>query len=142
MVNVFLEASVDKILAEMDGPREALYTYFRWEQDVFYPINKWPAWARELMIGTPHRKGNERYNLWVFFVLNGLNPDIAGHWVLSNSVSRDGKRLIHGDYDRKAREQVFKQLPKQLREKHLGARDKEVFDMELGRPVPLGDMGY
>lgn len=145
MVNVLLEAQVDKILAEMDGHREELYTYFRWQQDDFFPINKWPDWAREGIINkkNAHRKGNLRYNLWVFFVVNGLHPVTAGHWVLCHHVSRDGKRLIQGNtYDKKAREQVFKYLPRQLAEKRLGSKDKPVFDMILGRPEPLGDLGY
>lgn len=143
MVNVLLEAQVDKILSEMDGKkhREELYQYFRFTQDVFYPINKWPQHMRERIL-QEHKSNSQRYHLWVFLVWNGLPPHLASQWTLSHHVSIDGKRLIQGDYDAKARRQVFEQLPKMFAEKRLGPRKMQVFDFNKNEPVSLGDMGY
>lgn len=48
------------------------------EGEVFFPIREWPEWARIVMLKTPAaRTRTERYSLFHFFVMNGLDPGLA-----------------------------------------------------------------
>lgn len=132
-------------MGEERDRRHGLYEWFRFVQDTFYPINKWPKHLRDRMLKR-HKSNHDRYVLWVFLVWNGVRPADASLWVLSERVSNDGQRLVIGDYDNVARRQVFFQLPKMLEEKKLGPRNMKVFDFSAGTgkgaAVPLGDLGY
>lgn len=51
--------------------------------DVFYPLHKWPTWARRLWFnGFGPGMGKERFSFWKFLWFNGLSPSLASQWVL------------------------------------------------------------
>jgi hypothetical protein len=110
-------------------------------QDLFWPLYKWPSWARDAIL-KEHKNNRDRYALFVFLTLNGLPPDIAGHWVLSHHRrGRVGQRgnLVQGIYDDNARRQVFKQMPQQLEDERLCPPKMKIFDMHLRKVVEYQD---
>jgi len=74
--------------------------------DLFFPLSKWPAVAKEKMLKT-HKDNNDRYYLMRFLCYNGLKPEIASNWVLregqyDDNALRDQQAMIQ-----KARGQEF-----------------------------------
>lgn len=76
------------------------------EGEVFYPMNMWPQWAVRLYL-LAHKDRVQRFSLWLFFVGNGLEPNIARQWILSGggydlSAIRQMQELVdigpQGDY--------------------------------------------
>ena len=59
--------------------RKRLWSYFALGQDIFPSIQKWP-WYAEQDVMTLEKKANARYNLFFFFVSNGLEPITAANW--------------------------------------------------------------
>ena len=109
----------------------------------FFPYHEWPEWVREQII-LEHKNNDQRYQLFVFFVANGLSPTKAAQWIrvadairphiVNGRILRKG-RLIFGDYDKAAMRQLEVQMPRQYREGTLIKQGKRIFDMILRRPT-------
>lgn len=121
-----------------DEERKARLAVF-WEDTVWWPFSDWPRWAQSLMLRV-HKRLRERYNLFVFFVMNGLSPELAQRWIRAKSVNFNGKALVMGDYDQKALTQLQVQMPRQLANGTLVRNpDKRIFDMIFREPRRFGD---
>lgn len=68
----------------MEGPhptdaRESRIWNWLNKQDEFYPVRRWPGWARYVVMKKD--KGNkDRFELYRWLVVNGCNPETAGTW--------------------------------------------------------------
>lgn len=65
----------------MSADSDAVWVLELHEGDVFYPSAMWPTWARHMLFKR-HKNYHERYTLWLFFVGNGLDPEIARDWIM------------------------------------------------------------
>jgi len=97
----------------MEGPypqsaQEARIWNYLNGQDEFYPIRKWPGWARHLAIR--EEKGNkDRFELYRWLVVNGLNPETAKDWARMRDVTPShvtGVWRIHVDERRKVQDHM------------------------------------
>lgn len=57
------------------------------KEDIFYDFNTWPLLWKNMFVKR-HKTNNERYRMFAFFFLNGMEPFEAKKWT-----------LIHGGYD-------------------------------------------
>jgi len=78
-----------------DAREARLMNYFN-KQDDFWAFREWPPWVQQEMI-KDHKKGRERYKLFLFFVFNGLSPFTAQMWIIMQDYKG---RFIEGIYDR------------------------------------------
>lgn len=112
--------------------REArLWNYFG-KGDHFWQIRDWPKWLQALALKA-HKLNRDRYQLFYFFVSNGLDPSMASRWVLLYDFVNGTE--IFGDYDKHAMDQVMKQLPNQLEAGTLFTGKKLAIDMTKKRVV-------
>lgn len=68
----------------MEGPypqnaQEARIWNYLNVQDEFYPVRKWPGWARYIAMKTD-KTNKDRFELYRWLVVNGCNPTTAGAW--------------------------------------------------------------
>lgn len=89
--------------------------------DVFYPVRTWPVRYRRLFYSN-HLNYLERYDLFKFYWLNGMDPDMAASWTLAR-----------GGYDRSARNHVLS-LVVRAKEDEVWSRLQHTYQMEW-RPV-------
>lgn len=98
------------------------------EADIFPTFNSWPLLWKNLFVKR-HKNNNERYRLFAFFYLNGMEPFQAKKWV-----------LIHGGYDFSAQNDLHR-LARGLTHQFPSVRTKfienlnrnRVYDFNLGR---------
>lgn len=65
--------------------------------DIFYPLHDWPIFWRRLFFKR-HKLNSERYRLFAFLYLNGMDPVHCAYWVLyhqtyDDAATRDINRL-------------------------------------------------
>lgn len=126
-----------RVELEVERGMRMIQYFIDMSDDFWYPFHTWPEWVREQII-LEHKNNSQRYNLFVFFVLNGLGPNTAARWITVSRIEDEtGKRgrVYHGNYDAQAMRQLYDQMPRQLEEGTLVKDGKRVFDMQLGRPV-------
>jgi len=87
-------------------------------------VEEWPLAAREWLL-TPRRDHYQRYALMLFLTYNGTVPDLAEALVLHGDVQQG--RLVEGDYDRHARDDVKRAKEAYIRGETLG-RNHATFD--------------
>lgn len=64
-------------------------------EDLFWPLQRWPDWARRLWFnGLGPGSHLQRYSLWKFFWFNGLDPEVASKWVLAGYWGDDLRHAI------------------------------------------------
>lgn len=64
---------------------------------VFYPIRLWPTEMQELWLAN-HRNNEQRFKLFVFWVMNGMDPRVAGSHILATDTAPNGLYRAEG-YD-------------------------------------------
>lgn len=103
--------------------------HFFAHQDEFWKVHEWPRWARQTIVR--HKGNNDRFQLYLWLVANGLRPAVAERWVRAEDA-RDG-RLVLDNRDKAIRH--VEQMSRQLREGRLFRGNKRVFDMVKGHVV-------
>lgn len=89
--------------------------------DYMAPSTSWPKTYADLF-DKPHKDDAERFKLYLFLWKNGADPEAIGRWL-----------LCHGDYDKKAHDQVAA-LGKQAA---AGKLDKyKTYMLQLDDPPP------
>jgi len=73
-----------------------LWNFLNTSQDLFYPIRYWPLWIQRIAL-LEHKSGVQRYDLFKYFVGNGVDPVQALRMIIVADVI-DGK-AISGVYD-------------------------------------------
>jgi len=63
-------------------------------------LSEWPSWAVPIAL-KEHKTGEDRYDLFFFLAVNGMDPEQVVAIVTAADV-RDGYRLVPGVYDRTA----------------------------------------
>lgn len=91
-------------------------------------------WAKALFL-KDHLTNRERFNFFFFLTGNGMMPELASTLTASADAINGDLRL--GIYDTTAVTQMFKQLPKQVREGSLFRGTKPMMDMILGYVVKM-----
>lgn len=122
--------------------REArVFNYGRSEElrEQFWPIDFWPTYIQLLWLKA-HLTYKDRWTLYRFFVLNGLDPALAGSWTLLTDVARDpvngGYTLISQNYDRAAWEHIASMQSISLEEHRAPESGNFVYwDISEGRSV-------
>jgi len=107
-------------LGESAGPRnqrEARMWNRMNEGKVFYPIRLWPT-DMQLLWLKDHRNNGDRFQLFLFWVMNGMDPRMAGNHILATDTAAGGLYLAQGydgaawrhkdDLVRRARDGVLK----------------------------------
>ena len=62
--------------------------------DIFFPFHKWPVYMRRLFFNNERPMGDTNtFKLVLFLVGNGLNPEIAGKWILTTYVVSDWHKI-------------------------------------------------
>lgn len=120
--------------------RQARIHFYVNSSDAFYPTQEWPRWAQEQLY-KQHKSNPERFNLFFFLTANGLEPHIAGTWVLMTDIKRHyyhnrpavSEPISYG-YDSAARKDI-KELIKKSYNGTLYKKNKRVYNMHLKRPV-------
>lgn len=123
-------------IAEVDRPRVLrLWNYWN-KGESFWPIREWPLWA-QIAATKAHLSYVERYELFFFFAVNGLPPDLCEEWVLATDAVRDrtGLRLVSLGYDESARSHVRSMIPQYANGTMVKQRGARMYDMVLGRPI-------
>ncbi len=106
-----------------DAREARLQGYFK-KRDWFSYFG-WPAWAREAIL-LEHKPRSQRFNLFYFFVGNGLEPSLAVDWIRSKDA--------HGDYteweiyDKSALDDL-KGMVKRVKDGTFFSGEKHVFDL-------------
>lgn len=64
------------------------------QSDIFYPVATWPVTYRRLFY-KPKLNYRQRYILFLFFWLNGMQPQSAAHWVLARGIRMGNYEARH-----------------------------------------------
>ena len=112
-----------------------LWSYLNFRQDVFWPIDQWPAWAQRA-ITLSHKNDSLMFNLAVFFLVNGLSEATTFLWICSRDFRNN--HLVEGPYSQKEKSDMARVLHR-WRRGQLPLQGKKVFDMISGRPVDAGE---
>jgi len=107
---------------------------FDWSLD-WASLEWWPEWAVTTWLKA-HKNRKDRYNLFVFFVMNGLAPQVAARLIMVRDADRK-HNWIYGEYDKNAHRHLFIEMPKQLQDGNLTPRDMRVFDIIEQRPLQV-----
>lgn len=118
-----------------DPARHKIWYYLN-NQDDWYKIRNWPAWAQSL-VTLAHKNDSQFYNIFVFLVVNGAAPGLALQWSRAGDVQ--GRTLVAGVYSGK---ELLDQdrIMDRWSAGTLIASGKRVFDMRKGRPEDVGAM--
>jgi len=86
----------------MDRARQArLRDYLNNQQLTgWWPLSEWPSWAVPIAL-KEHKTGEDRYDLFFFLGVNGMDPEQVVAIVTAADVDQ-GYRLVPGVYDRNA----------------------------------------
>ena len=79
-----------------------LWNYFQ-RQDQFPKIVTWPQWTADAALKA-HKNNRELYDLFKFYVGNGLYPPTAIIWIKASDCVND--KILSGNYDRDAMRQL------------------------------------
>jgi len=116
--------------------RLRLWNFFN-KSDDFWPIREWPMWAQRLALAF-HKLYTQRYELFYFFAVNGLPPDLCEEWVLATDAANEGRghhTLFSDGYNDAARAHVHSMVPQYRAGAMTDRRGARMFDMVLGQPV-------
>jgi hypothetical protein len=116
-----------------EGRRIARIRNYLNKQDLFWSYREWPEWAR-ITVTKAHKRNSERYNLFVFLTMNGLNPEHAARWARMTDV-RNGFQIIEDIRDKTDRH--VDQMKRQLEDGTLFLGGKRVFCMVEQRPITM-----
>lgn len=74
---------------------ERVNYFFKHDTD-WYPISEWPDAMRNYIYSENAGGNIGRYNLFMFFVLNGVYPPMASHWIKQNRrLDSDAHRQLN-----------------------------------------------
>lgn len=101
------------------------HSWLNFRQDAFFKLHEWPMWAQQAILAD-HKSFRDRYNLLVFLILNGLDPETAVDWVRTKGVALDG-RFIYGTYSGETLDDM-ESVARRVADGSL-PRGKHVYDM-------------
>lgn len=83
-------------LEKRDVQEIFLGDWLRWldEEDIFFPSETWPGRYRQLFINSA-KTYSERFQLFLFFAGNGVEPDLAAELVLITGDKYDPAATAH-----------------------------------------------
>lgn len=87
----------------------------------FYPLHMWPTWAK-IALFEPHKNRDQRRQLFLFLVHNGMAPHIAHQLV-----------LIHDTYDGEAIRSMNDLYNQWLH--NPGSITQRIYSIEHKRPI-------
>lgn len=114
----------------MADPFHRLAIYLN-NNDLFFRYDVWPEWAQERIL-LPHKDDKIRFQLLLFFLCNGLDPDMAIRFTMA--VDYVGGHLIPGIYTAKQIEKM-ERICKRFEEGHLPPEGMRIWDCILGYPI-------
>lgn len=106
-----------------------LWNFFNTGED-FYKIQTWPNYVAAMALKA-HKNYRERYRLFLFFVANGIAPEVAYYWVCMRDY--ENGEPVYEAYDASANAQMNAQI--QAARNGSIFNGKSWFDMHLGRVV-------
>lgn len=118
--------------------REARLKFWFTKQDLVHPFPLWPAWAKKTAL-LEHKGNRERYQLATFLLSNGLPPQHLEQFVLASDINNPSGVVAlptQGNYDAKAYRHL-EQIRRQHEDGSLYSTAKEVYDINVGRPLAL-----
>lgn len=119
-------------VASAEGRRVARVSNYLNKQDVFFKLRTWPAWLQAIAL-QQHRNRRDRFALFYFLRMNGLDPAIAASWCLMIDYVRGAPE--QGNYDRNALSDQDALYAMDDRELVRRSRNKAFMDMTVGRSV-------
>lgn len=99
------------------------------ESDIFWRISFWPAWARGILMQA-HSSNRDRFALFFFLVANGMDPLVAGSWVLMTDAV--GGIIKSWGYDNQAKRQIA-QMVRETRNGTIFKGTKRYYNMVTGK---------
>lgn len=116
-----------------ENRRQARLYNFTLMMDMFYDIRSWPVWAVWAYYNVK-KSFRERFNLFYFFVFNGMKPLTAVMMCTMKDVDLHNMRGIPGDYSKQTIYDM-KMLVKKAQNGTLFGHGKLIWDMHKKRVV-------
>jgi len=115
------------------GRETRVWNYLNKHLD-WYRVSTWPRWIIGLAL-KEHKNNRDRYSLFFFWTVNGMDPEQAAMHLLMTDVQGGRYTQTYG-YDASAQRQVM-QLVLQCRDGTLFVPGKRYWDMSKGEVVRL-----
>jgi len=117
------------------GRETRVWNYLNRQLD-WYRLSAWPVWIAKLAL-KEHKTNRDRYSLFFFWTVNGMNPDQAGALLLVTDVEQGRYTQTYG-YDPAAMRQVA-QMVRQCLDGTLFPNGKRYWNMAYQQVMRVGE---